>query len=1233
MRYSGVVFPLEAVIQHRDSVADRDRNDLIAALAALQLVPENADRLLRLEGGVQTVASLAGGQMRRVTRSELSSWLAATPFALGEDPFNNAFVEELPFVGGSYRVLPGLMDGSAYLLRRLGEAIFLGGAFGEEEPFLREAGQLVLAGLRVSDRVCRASGLVRGMRPGSGQLVIPQESQLAELRRAVTLDEAQLAEALAGLHADALAPLTQDAGLALTVNPEELGDGPFYARPLIRLDDGAIVVALPHALLGALLHAVVSLAVANNVVDRLASAFRSAIFASVIEGLSFIECPRIAGPASAAPDGCEDAVCFLDRDKALYVLVVTDPLDDYDLDRVHGRWADDDLAERIETRLLEVETELLVRSPAPNAILHLVIVQSLGRSNVVGFGPRPDPVRSYRLVMSAADLDAICLLDGGHELTLWQYARAADRLREHTHVFVWNELDEFDIYRRNRDYYLSDEERPNVLSIQVGGAAAILADVADERDFHGARTPSGGFTEVTLLHGERSIPICVPFPPGRRVEVLVEGLPLQVWVTPATDELDRRYRPLYAQFADFISYWVWQVTAEVRPWLEQLSEEHGQLLIELVLVENEAWFAGAAAADEPFEFAALAPDRLRLTFRAAITTRLAESTNAGERAVVAALVRAIAAAAGVELNDGDVTEIVDLRAPLGQKKKITILPAGSDPRLDDSGLPAYRPVQSADTSELLDELGAHLVHTLGHQVGPLEGRDTQRNALNAAVEFHFRELEKLVATIKRDELLDWLVVYHETIVSHQAMREFQVPSELACFSTSRQMVDRLRKEIPAIAQAAISSRFLIEYAVATQPSGIRPMSLAVYDRLLALASEIFNRGTLSDLIHYKLAEADISILASERLGVDQATVHRDERERFLGVHATAELEQRISAYPRTWSRPVDRPDPPEELQTLDEAVEGELGVKLTELVAFHIETINCGSALQGEPKALTRDELQRQLVEALGWEEERIARALELSTLTPRDNFFTPPEPFKGRDVYPWRFDRPLSYSRRPLLRRAIGDGDEIVWGNRHLYAASRYFFGLCTNGHLEAETLELRQVMSRRRSEDARAFNDRVAELLGQYANTIVKTRVTRFGRLKMEKAPGQLISDIDVLVADVRRRTLFLVETKDLAVARTPAELANELEELYRGRGGDTAAVDRLIDVASWVQRHRRDVLASLGINTSGLRRWRARQWRVRPLVVVDQELLTPYLVETVPTYSYRALRELFESGQLLG
>jgi hypothetical protein len=142
-----------------------------------------------------------------------------------------------------------------------------------------------------------------------------------------------------------------------------------------------------------------------------------------------------------------------------------------------------------------------------------------------------------------------------------------------------------------------------------------------------------------------------------------------------------------------------------------------------------------------------------------------------------------------------------------------------------------------------------------------------------------------------------------------------------------------------------------------------------------------------------------------------------------------------------------------------------------------------------------------------------------------------------------------------PLILRRNAGADEVLWGTRHLFAASRYFFGLVTNGRLQAESVGLKRMMTAQRTAEAREFNDSVAQLLNEHRDSLVRMRVTKFGRTRIEKARGELISDIDVLVADRRRRQLLLIETKDLAVARTPAELAHELRELYRGEKGAAA------------------------------------------------------------------------------
>jgi hypothetical protein len=109
------------------------------------------------------------------------------------------------------------------------------------------------------------------------------------------------------------------------------------------------------------------------------------------------------------------------------------------------------------------------------------------------------------------------------------------------------------------------------------------------------------------------------------------------------------------------------------------------------------------------------------------------------------------------------------------------------------------------------------------------------------------------------------------------------------------------------------------------------------------------------------------------------------------------------------------------------------------------------------------------------------------------------------------------------------------------------------------------------------------------------------------------------DVLVADPAARRLRAVEAKDLAVARTPAELANELVETFQSRGGHQAAIDRHVERVDWLRDHLADVLNWLGLGSDN-----PALWTVEGLFVLDIELMSPHLIHApLPVLTYRELR----------
>jgi hypothetical protein len=138
----------------------------------LQLVPENADRLVRIYGATAVTASvspaspgrpaISAGRLRRVLNEPP---LSESAFASGEDPFNNPFAEVMIFHGGSFVVFPGVDDDACFVFRHLAKAVF-----GSKEPFsdpdfVEKARGLCSFVLALSDQVAMRADLDRRVQP------------------------------------------------------------------------------------------------------------------------------------------------------------------------------------------------------------------------------------------------------------------------------------------------------------------------------------------------------------------------------------------------------------------------------------------------------------------------------------------------------------------------------------------------------------------------------------------------------------------------------------------------------------------------------------------------------------------------------------------------------------------------------------------------------------------------------------------------------------------------------------------------------------------------------------------------------------------------------------------------------------------------------------------------------------------------------------------------------------
>lgn len=128
--------------------------------------------------------------------------------------------------------------------------------------------------------------------------------------------------------------------------------------------------------------------------------------------------------------------------------------------------------------------------------------------------------------------------------------------------------------------------------------------------------------------------------------------------------------------------------------------------------------------------------------------------------------------------------------------------------------------------------------------------------------------------------------------------------------------------------------------------------------------------------------------------------------------------------------------------------------------------------------------------------------------------------------------------------------------------------------------------------------FQPHCREVVRTLVGDHVRERVKKVGHLHLAE-----LGDIDVLALDKNRNRIIVIECKDLSVARTPHELANEVKELLHSGNDVRSEVAKHQDRVSWVKQHVSEVLAFFGIRST-------KGWKVASLVVVDQPLMTAHL-----------------------
>jgi hypothetical protein len=130
----------------------------------------------------------------------------------------------------------------------------------------------------------------------------------------------------------------------------------------------------------------------------------------------------------------------------------------------------------------------------------------------------------------------------------------------------------------------------------------------------------------------------------------------------------------------------------------------------------------------------------------------------------------------------------------------------------------------------------------------------------------------------------------------------------------------------------------------------------------------------------------------------------------------------------------------------------------------------------------------------------------------------------------------------------------------------------------------------------------------------------VKRLGTIKVGS-----IGDIDILVANVKTHTVFVIECKDIAFAKTPYEMGQQIGQLYDPDLTQKSAVSQALKKAEWIKANLGGALAKLEVVG------RSSRWEVASLVVLDQHMMTARLANApIPIIALPDLMDYIRTGR---
>ncbi|MFB9080582.1 YecA family protein [Flavobacterium procerum] len=1108
-----------------------DTSELLKMISLVQLLPINQSKLIRLESIQDLICSHLKTDGKEIDYDSVKR-LIGNDYAADyrEDPAEACGTENFMFFNGNNIVFPGIAKDSTLINQMLFNSIFAW-----ENDLSPELKRTIHDGayfmLFIHNMIAENIGLKRYLFEDDwkGDIYFPESSVFKNHKDLFEFTREDIDKIYEKLH------IEQDVILHFVATREDFiknkgQDTVLVRRPFIKLED-KFYLALPSAQMYSLNIFIRKQIELKGQTEALNSCYAKMVLNESYKYLNVMWDSVDLGLELQS----NESLWQMDANKYAYV-------------RFISKHQDNDIKQRADSTIAAAKINLKNKE---SEFLSITIFAGHEIDEVHSYPIEYLKETKYQIAFSFFDLERIFYHWKPDELTLWKYAKAEERAdkADMKMMPIFSILSYFQWYKRNQDsFFPTDDAAPNFVTFDFSTQAKIIAESAQKTDRHfvmQVENKIGDDSEIKL----RNLPVVKTkdYAPiytseeiyNRKLRIVLEAYPFPIWFS-----YDQRVGTVGSNFIESMVYWLNEFASTLSPYLENL----GNLPIEFILSFDERLQSILSSGFEiekgvkinvKYE-ADIYLRKIKLKIPIEIFSALHRKDNYGEQILIDAVLKSfnvLQRGYGLkEFTPEEKERFLVSQMPLNSKKMLLTSHKENDFKRFDKYIPKPRYIQDADISVVLESQIKWM--NLSYQV-PEKINDIDKVPfLNELINTLTRKLKECLKDYNAKELLVDLMLRHESIIQSSSSWDLDLPARIKCFEKYQDVITEYKEDYNNVVKSSHSLRSLIEYTIAESPEGSKILNIDDVDFLLAMINEIIFYGTTRDSISLGIDNPKMGLLPSGRLGMDH-----DFHDTILAGYKDSIILDEIQGINEDFESHFQSDEPNPEIDMEKEAYydkitnlfEKDLGIDFYQIGM--IAEFMAGYCFSKECSwwSCTENELTDLVISNSNLSKTEVQAFLSFMQLESRGKIENVPEGHHAKETWIWRFNRKLSYIRRPIIKLKQGNSEVLLWSARHLVMASDNLKAIFYNGTLKVDELvhpNITALLNERLNIKSNEFRTKVLQWFKNTSLQVIENEI----KIRKSVFPNadRDYGDIDLLTIDHSKKIVYLIECKNTKQAK---------------------------------------------------------------------------------------------------